>query len=145
MPSRRTRSDTWIESLVLALIGALAVAALLSGCLAEKEEVPEAVVVPTWTELTASGGAIAANCSCHSASAVPNLTTGQYSTILAEYGIANPTIRYVVPGDKSTSLLYLATVGGSGVVSVGPGIPMPGGSSAAADIAAWIDGGAPEN
>ena len=137
------------------LAAALAAALLLGGCLAEQKNVDESPAggggggggggtAITWADLTGTGGAIKTNCGCHASADQPILTTNQYSTIIAGTGATN-NIAYVVKNSRSSSLLYLVTQANSGLTTPsGATLPMPGGSSAAADIGDWIDGGALE-
>ena len=103
---------------------------------------------PTWTEMTASGGALSSCQGCHSdpASSAPfglSFSPDQYTAVLAATSTDCPAATKIVnPGDHFTSVLYLVAVGDV-TCTVSP-LPMPGGTAAAPQIAAWIDAKAPQ-
>jgi len=143
--SRKHRVDTWIESLVLAVILGLAIAALLGGCLAEKKNVDSSgsATIPAWTDLTATGGVLKQDCAtsgCHAGSSPSvglSLDADQYTAIVTngQMSVQDATKRIVEPGSKSASQLYIKiTNGGSMATHIS--------AAGIADIGNWIDAGA---
>jgi hypothetical protein len=130
------------------LAAALAAALLLGSCLAEKKNVDTPTgggggggTAITWADLTASGGALNPNCSCHnsaSGAAGLSLLASKYTAIVIDGQTGTGGIRIVAPGNSAGSLLFQK-------VDTGGSMALHTNASGVADIKGWIDAGAPEN
>lgn len=137
--------DVWLQSAALAMIAAIALVVLLSGCLAQSgnKEASSGGSSITWTDLTSGSGALVtcARSGCHTGGSPPqglSLDSDQYTTLVTDGATSaeNPSLRIVEPGDKANSELYIKVSSGS--------MSTYAGTSGAKEIGEWIDAGAPQ-
>jgi len=125
---------------------------LLAACADTEGQQKTTVAASTWTQMTANGGALTVCQGCHGdpanlASGGMSLAPDQYSAVLAQGSLlCSGATKVVNPGDHTTSVLYLAAIGSSSCTGIPSNdLPMPNSNPAiAAEIAAWIDAGAPQ-